>query len=58
MPGSTRIKKYNIKKIVVQVYILFSQHVYYFPVSGQAVSRGHRCRPLSPPVLAFNFYRA
>ena len=21
-------------------------------------SRGHRCRPFSPPVLAFNFYRA
>ena len=20
-------------------------------------SRGHRCRPFSPPVLAFNFYR-
>ena len=21
-------------------------------------SRGHRCRPFSPPVIAFNFYRA
>ena len=21
-------------------------------------SRGHRCRPFSPPVRAFNFYRA
>ena len=25
----------------------------YFPASG-----GHRCRPFSPPVLAFSFYRA
>ena len=27
-------------------------------LSSLWTSRGHRCRPFSPPVLAFNFYRA
>ena len=27
-------------------------------LSSSWTSRGHRCRPFSPPVLAFNFYRA
>ena len=29
---------------------------FYFPASGEAVVT--RCRPFSPPILAFNFYRA
>ena len=37
--------------------ILFFSHTFYFPASGQAVVTG-RCRPFSPPDLAFNFYRA
>ena len=30
----------------------------HFSLSSFWTSRGHRCRPFSPPVLAFNFYRA
>ena len=34
----------------------FSFFAFLFPNSW--TSRGHRCRPFFPPVLAFNFYRA
>ena len=36
-------------------FFLFFAH---FLLSSFWTSRGHRCRPFSPPVLAFNFYRA
>ena len=36
-------------------FLYFSSH-FYFPTSGQAVVTG--VVPFSPPVVAFNFYRA
>ena len=38
-----------------------SMMIFFFPtilLSRFWTSRGHSCCPLSPPVLAFNFYRA
>ena len=33
-------------------------HIFTLLLSSFWTSRGHRCRPFSPPVLAFKFYRA
>ena len=38
-----------------QAAFLFFSHTFTFQFLD---SRGHRCRPFSPPVLAFNVYRA
>ena len=40
--------------LLLYIYILFFTR----RLSSFRTSRGHRCRPFSPPVLAFNFYRA
>ena len=43
---------------------LLSNHIFFsflfrtLLLSSFWTSRGHRCRPFFPPVLAFNFYRA
>ena len=40
---------------------LFKKDVFFFStflLFSFWTSRGHRCRPFFPPVLAFNFYRA
>ena len=39
------------------ILFLFFTHIYQV-LSIFWTSRGHRCSPFSPPVLAFNFYRA
>ena len=39
------------------VFVFFS-HTRTLLLSSFWTSRGHRCRPLSPSVLAFDFYRA
>ena len=49
----------KLVRIVFSFFFLFFlllSHLY-FPASGQAMVTG-RCRPLSPPILAFNYYRA
>ena len=42
--------------LLIFIFIFFS-HTSTFQLLFWT-SRGHRCRPFSPPVLAFNFYRA
>ena len=42
--------------IIAGTVFLFFFHTHI--LSSFRTSRGHRCRPFSPPVLAFNFYRA
>ena len=37
-----------------EIFFFFHTHLF----SSFWTSRGHRCRLVSPPVLAFNFYRA
>ena len=38
-------------------FFFFFTHIC-FPASGFWTSRGRSCRPFSPPVFVFNFYRA
>ena len=41
---------------MVRTFFFFFFHTHL--LSSFRTSRGHRCRPFFPPVLAFNFYRA
>ena len=47
--------------VIVQVrlfiYTIVREYISTLLVSSFWTSRGHRCRPFSAPVLAFNFYR-
>ena len=48
----------------IGLFLFFLNHHCHFPAQlvgftlSKWTSRGHRCRPFSPPVRAFNFYRA
>ena len=42
-----------LTEYLVYIFFFFFTHL----LSSFWTSRGHRCRPFSPPVLAFNFYR-
>ena len=41
---------------LIKLFSFFFTHL--LLLSSFWTSRGHRCRPFSPPVLAFNYYRA
>ena len=58
MPGSTRIKINNIKNIVSQAYITFSTRLLFSSFWTSRKPWSQVSSSLSPPVLAFNFYRA
>ena len=45
---------YFISCYFMLFYFIFHTHL----LSSSWTSRGHRCRPFFPPVLAFNFHRA
>ena len=49
------------KKNKRPIYLKYSLYTYFFftlLLPSFWTSRGHRCRPFFPPILAFNFYRA
>ena len=53
--------KRNISRSLNQLMSVVFCFLFFFRTSLPSsfwTSRGHRCRPFSPPVLAFNFYRA
>ena len=52
-------KKKNCEKEVLYIYLVFF-FLFFFTLllSSFWTSRGHRCRPFFPPVLAFNFFIA
>ena len=51
-----RIRDLKVQtEIPALFFFFFFAHVL---LSSVCTSRGYRCRPFSPPVLAFNFYRA
>ena len=52
LPGTSTSIKYQIYD---DFFFFFFRTL---SLSSFWTSRGHRCRPFFPPVLAFNFYRA
>ena len=54
-PGTAAINVLGYNTAVHHFYFHFL-HTQLF--SSFLTSRGHKCRPFSPPVLAFNFHRA
>ena len=60
--GAFSVSTLGITTVTVSVSVTCTVTVTFFfrtlLFSSFWTSRGHRCRPFPPPVLAFNFYRA
>ena len=52
--GSAHARNYAVPG----TYLLYYYYFFTLLLASFWTSRGHRCRLFSPPVLAFNFYRA